>query len=105
VGTASLDGAYRYSGTPSSFVRGDGNLDGDIDIADPIHTLAHLFQGGGDFSCADASDSNDDGDVDISDAVYLLVFLFQGGTPPPEPHPAPGPDPTADSMTCAGAGG
>ena len=101
VGSASLDGAYRYSGTPSTFVRGDANLDEDIDIADPIHTLAHLFQGGQDFSCADASDSNDDGEVDISDAVYLLVFLFQGGTPPPEPHPAAGPDPTADSMTCS----
>jgi hypothetical protein len=102
VGADSLDGVYRYSGTPSSFVRGDSNFDSDIDIADAIHTLTHLFQGGGDFTCADASDTNDDGDVDISDAVYILVFLFQAGDPPPEPHPDPGADPTPDPMGCAG---
>ena len=54
-----------------SFVRGDGNGDGGIDIGDPIFLLAVLFSEGGPVFCDDAVDANDDGSVDIADSIYI----------------------------------
>lgn len=82
-----------------SFIRGDRNGDGAIDIADAVGILGFLFSGET-ASCLDALDSNDDGGVNIADAVYLLDFLFTGGSPPPAPHPNAGADPTADTLDC-----
>jgi hypothetical protein len=85
-----------------TFVRGDSNQDGAIDISDPVFVLNALFvAGSGVGSCADASDANDDGTVDISDAIYALRFLFLGGEQPPRPYPDPGADSTPDSLACA----
>ena len=82
-----------------SFIRGDRNGDGAIDIADAVGILGFLFSGET-ASCLDALDSNDDGGVNIADAIYLLDFLFTGGSPPPAPHPNAGADPTADTLDC-----
>jgi hypothetical protein len=85
----------------AAFIRGDANLDSQIDIADPIATVDYLFLGGPVLQCFDAADSNDDSGVDIGDIVYTLVFLFQGGAPPPEPYyPLCGLDPTDDGVDC-----
>ena len=76
-----------------TFIRGDANGDGVVDISDPTTILNHLFEG--QCSCTNgACDSNDDGNVDITDAIYLLTFLFSGGPPPPPPFPLAGKDPT-----------
>jgi hypothetical protein len=82
------------------FIRGDSNLDGAIDIGDPVTTLSILFSGGL-TTCLDASDANDDGAVDIGDPIYSLGFQFTFGSPPPAPFPACGSDPTADTVDCA----
>jgi RHS repeat-associated protein len=84
----------------SDFERGDCNADGQVNIADAIYLLAHLFSGGEDPLCFDAADTNDDGTINIADAIYLLAFLFSGGSPPPEPFDICGPDPTDDTLTC-----
>ena len=42
------------------FIRGDSNLDGQINIGDPVSALAVLFSGGS-TTCVAASDANDDG--------------------------------------------
>lgn len=81
------------------FVRGDGNVDGTVDLADPIFNLAFLFSQG-EQRCADAQDTNDDGQVDVADPVYNLTFQFQLGAPPTAPFPACGPDPTFDGLGC-----
>ncbi|MGQ9590367.1 MAG: lamin tail domain-containing protein [Planctomycetota bacterium] len=82
------------------FVRGDANLDGLVDVSDPMKILFSLFRGDVRL-CADSQDANDDGDLDITDAVYALGFLFQGGPPPPPPFPQPGADPTTeDYLDC-----
>ncbi len=83
----------------AGFVRGDGNADGTVDIADPVANLAFLFSLGP-VLCMDAFDTNDDGAVDIADPVYNLAFLFSSGPPPTAPYPIPGSDPTADSLGC-----
>jgi hypothetical protein len=83
----------------SKFIRGDVNLDGLLDLSDPIRELLVLFLGET-FSCREALDANDDGAVDVSDALRLLEYLFQDGAPPPAPYPSKGIDPTADSLGC-----
>jgi hypothetical protein len=83
----------------SFFLRGDGNGDLTVDVADAVFILAYLFSSGpGD--CLDAMDVNDDGSNNIADAISALNFLFAGGAAPPPPYPTPGSDPTADSLDC-----
>ncbi|MFN0060489.1 MAG: hypothetical protein ACKVX7_18685, partial [Planctomycetota bacterium] len=81
------------------FQRGDANDDSIVDIADPIFTLAYLFDSGAAPTCFDAADSNDDGDVDLADAVYTLDYLFQQASAPPAPGPTTcGVDPTTGDI-------
>lgn len=83
-----------------TFLRGDCNLDGITDLADPIFLGLSLFSGGGPVGCEDACDSNDDGLVNIADVVYTPSHLFGGGPPPPAPFPECGTDPTDDTLDC-----
>jgi len=84
-----------------SFLRGDSNGDGQVDIADPIATLCFLFLGTTTITCQDSADANDSGTLDLSDAVTTLGCLFLGSPPTlPSPYPARGPDPTPDELGC-----
>jgi hypothetical protein len=83
------------------FVRGDVNVDGAVNISDPILLLGFLFTGARGPSCEDAADENDDGALDLSDAVLSLEILFLGSAGPPPPAGRCGPDPTEDDRTCA----
>ncbi|MEM7164189.1 MAG: VCBS repeat-containing protein [Planctomycetota bacterium] len=81
--------------------RGDCNLDGGVDIADPIHLLSFLFSGGGQPSCDDACDANDDGSMNLADAVSVLMALFGSPTVPlPAPGLTCGSDATIDAFAC-----
>ena len=88
------------------FERGDGNVDGLIDIADVIFTLFVIFPPpipAPIHTCTDALDMNDDGLVNIADPISLLAHLFTGGGPPtslPAPFGACGEDPTPDTLNC-----
>ena len=86
----------------SSFVRGDANADGRIEITNAIVILTHLFLGGTQPRCLDALDVNDTGSLDITDAIYLLGHLFLGTKAPPPPYPGEGEDPTGDTVPCGG---
>ena len=87
----------------ATFIRGDSNADGTVNITDPAYLLNHLFKGGPLSPCDDAADANDDGSLDISDAVRTLLYLFgEQGIQLAAPGPTtPGPDPTADGLGCA----
>lgn len=87
-------------GAAMTFLRGDANIDGSVDVSDPLYTLDFLFLGGSKPGCEDAADGNDDGEIDISDALYTLASLFTGGTAMPPPYPQAGPDPTQDALGC-----
>ena len=66
-----------------SYIRGDANADGGIDIADVVYLLNYLFSDGPEpVPCLDAGDANCDGTVDIADVVYLINYLFNDGPPP-----------------------
>ena len=69
--------AIRPSST--TFV-GDANLDGALDISDPIAILAHLFLGG-DLQCLPAADADSSGSLEITDPILILSALFLGDPP------------------------
>lgn len=77
------------------FIRGDANLDGTVDVSDPLRVLLHLF-GGMPLECEDAGDANDDELLNLTDVLSILGYLFQQGPPPPSPFPDPGTDPGAE---------
>ncbi len=94
------------------FLRGDANVDGAVNIADPITVLSYLFSGY-DASCLDALDADDSGTIEsigkngdkainVSDAIYLLQYLFNSGEPPAPPFNGTscGEDPTPDLIGC-----
>lgn len=83
------------------FIRGDVNLDNQIDVSDVIFHLGYTFSGGATPLCLDAGDANDDGHSDISDGIFILTYLFSGGQQPWPPFPTPGTDFTPDPIGCA----
>jgi hypothetical protein len=69
-----------FGGT--SYVCGDANSDGAVDISDAVYLIAYIFSGGPAPSPLLAGDANCDGAIDISDAVYLIAYIFSGGPAP-----------------------
>ena len=82
------------------FLRMDVNMDGLINIVDPIFYLATFFFGPlQTLPCPDAADADDDGRHSIADAIFMLSYLFAdpASRPTPrQPFPNCGVDPTPD---------
>lgn len=95
-----VDLGFHYSVT--RFRRGDVDLNGTVNLADPVASLSALFvPGTSAAACSDSADANDDGRHDISDALYVLSWLFVPGSPEiPEPGLACGVDRTPDALSC-----
>jgi hypothetical protein len=93
-------GAYEGPAILQAFRRGDGNMDGTVNIADVIFVLGYLKGQGTPPACLDTADANDDGSLDIADPIAILRFLFTDNSPLPEPFEACGVDPTVDVLTC-----
>ena len=87
--------------TPT-FVRGDSDDNGILNLTDAIFNLNYLFVGGSQPGCFDASDADNNGSLQLTDGIFILNYLFLGGRAPPEPNGACGPDPTepADGLGC-----
>jgi hypothetical protein len=81
-----------------TFKRGEVNADGQVNIADAIALLGHLFASQPAPVCRDAADANDDGTLNIADAIKILGHLFAQAGPLPAPFGACGPDPTPDAL-------
>lgn len=90
----------------TAFIRGDANMDGRVNISDPIAILRAITGtvATGLMQCPDAGDADDNGGVNLTDAVYLLNFLFIGGPQPPHPFPTPGVETGQDDLACGFAG-
>lgn len=65
-----------------TFIRGDADGNGMIDVGDPIYILNYLFKAGPAPDPLLAGDANCNQIVNLGDAVYLLGYLFKGGDPP-----------------------
>ncbi|MBN1420302.1 MAG: hypothetical protein JXP34_16095 [Planctomycetes bacterium] len=84
-----------------AFIRGDANVDGKVDIADPIYTLSYVMGSGIQPRCLNAMDMNDSGAVDIADPCFMLEYLFRSGDPMPSPFPKVGLDDTKPEVSCS----
>ncbi len=108
IGLGSVVGLLLCAATSSApaaeFVRGDGNDDGTLSVADAHAIMNYLFNGISPPECEDAFDANDDGLMNIADGVYILNRVSRGGPPLPAPYPEAGEDPTEDELDCASAG-
>ena len=62
--------AFLEAGTKPgiTFIRGDANADGTVDIADGTFIVNFLFLGRSAPTCDDAADADDSGELDLSDA-------------------------------------
>jgi hypothetical protein len=65
-----------------TYLCGDADGDGIIDIADVVHLVNYLFIDGPEPEPLQAGDVNHDEVVDIADVVYLVNYLFLNGPPP-----------------------
>ncbi len=79
----------------TSFVRGDADTNGVIDLADCLALLSHVFSGVTP-SCVAASDSDADLDLDLDDFFALASYLFLSAPPLPAPSTGCGVDLDAD---------
>ena len=103
-GTALSAGiSFVVIGSGQRFLRGDFNMDGQVDISDAVSLLQHLYLGNPG-TCLDAGDVNNNEVLDITDAIRILAFLFQQGQAPESPFPKPGIDPDGGAALGCEAG-
>lgn len=84
---------------PRLLRRGDVNVDGAVNIVDPVRILNYAFSGSL-LDCLDAADADDDGSITITDAIGLLGYLYLGTIAPPAPFHECGLDATNDELGC-----
>ncbi|MFH1688225.1 MAG: hypothetical protein ABIE70_11985 [bacterium] len=79
------DGPHCFTVIDCCHTRGDINHDGTgPDIADLVHLVNYMFNGGPNPPCMREADINgDDSGPDIADLVSLVNYMFNGGPPPP----------------------
>jgi len=65
-----------------SYIRGDANGDGIIDLADVLYLINYLYKGGPAPDPFEAGDCTCDGIVDLGDVLYLISYLYKGGPAP-----------------------
>ena len=90
-------GALGLAATPAldaqTFIRGDANGDGALNIADSVFILIGLYPDPNTSPppapLTEPADVNDNGYFEIADAAYQLRSFFEPGAPqPPAPFPA-----------------
>lgn len=65
-----------------SFIMGDCNRDGVIDVGDVVYLINYLFKSGPVPNPLPSGDVNNDSVVDVGDVVYLINYLFKNGPTP-----------------------
>ena len=95
-------GAYEFCGPAAAlFIRGDVNVDGQVDISDALSYLYGFFLSLEPFPCQDSADADDNGAIELTDAIRILNVLFLGFGSIPEPgFLSCGVDPTDDGLDC-----
>jgi hypothetical protein len=68
-------------GSPS-YVCGDANGDGLVQVGDAIFILNYLFKEGGAPDPICVGDASGDGAINLADVVWLLNYLFRNDDPP-----------------------
>ena len=81
------------SATSPSFLRGDVNQDGEVNILDSNDLLRFFYDKEYEPPCLESADVNNDGRVQFDDALQLISYVTHGLSPPASPFPACGRDP------------
>jgi hypothetical protein len=63
-------------------IPGDADRSGQVDVADAIYLINHMFLGGPAPTPASVGDTNGDCRLNIADVVYLISYLFRSGASP-----------------------
>ena len=74
---------------PEEYLRGDVNLDGDVDISD-LNTLVNIILGGGIYTAR--ADVNSDGEITIADINVIIDVIVSGHEEPEHEYVDLGPD-------------
>src|SRR5262245_30067562 len=76
---------------PATFIPGDANSSGAVNLTDAISIFRYLYLGDSALvSCRAAADVDGNARIDLSDGIWLLGYLFLGGPPPAQGLPSPG---------------
>jgi hypothetical protein len=70
--------------TGQTYVCGDVNRDGNVNVGDAVYLINFVFKGGSAPNPLCTGDANGDKNTNVGDAVYLINFVFKGGRPPVE---------------------
>ncbi|MDX9859111.1 MAG: GEVED domain-containing protein [candidate division Zixibacteria bacterium] len=81
-GNTSYGEVEDYTLVLDSYVCGDANGDGVLDMNDVLYLIGYMFQYGPAPVPYFAGDCTGDDIVNINDVVYLAGYLFHGGNPP-----------------------
>jgi len=69
-------------GDACSYVCGDVNHNGFVEVGDAVYLIAYIFKAGPMPEIIEAGDPNCDGFINVGDAVYLINYIFKGGMEP-----------------------
>ncbi len=75
-------GFWQSLGNQPTFLCGDANNDGGINVSDAVWIINYVFIGGPAPNPLASGDPNCDGSVNVSDAVYIINYVFVGGFGP-----------------------
>jgi len=73
---------HEYNPNPHTYIPGDANGDGLLDIGDVLYLINYLYKGGPAPDPLEAGECNCDGVIDLGDLLYLISYLYKGGPPP-----------------------
>ena len=74
-------GGWIYTTQPT-FIRGDVNKNGVVELGDVVFLITYVFKFGPAPSPLESGDVNCNGAVDLGDVVYLITYLYKSGPPP-----------------------
>jgi len=76
------EGYFIVTELPVSYLIGDFNSDGYINLGDVVFAINYLYKSGPAPDPIEFGDCNCDGNVDVGDVIYLINYLFKGGPVP-----------------------
>lgn len=68
-----------------TYLCGDSDASGAVDIDDVVHLIYYIFAGGSPPDPIESGDADCSGSADIDDVVYLVSYIFGGGNTPCDP--------------------
>ncbi len=71
-----------YKNVMESYVWGDANGNGEVEVGDIIYLVNYLYKGGPKPNPLQSGDANDDCIIDVGDIIYLINYLYRGGDTP-----------------------